>query len=214
MLPSLAIDLDGVIVSFFEEVLKDYNALPEVKSGTVAPLSIDQIDYDFELLGEETVARLRAIFNAPGFFLKVKPLPNALNLMLKFKDMGFPSIICTAPARDQQNRINGRTAHEKYDWVQQHLPPWGNDVMITKDKFYAGTDMLIDDYPPNITLWCKSNPDGIGYLIDQPWNKNFKHYPPNCVRGHLEGVLSFVDKFWCEERGVFAYRLEELQAWR
>jgi len=214
MLPSLAIDLDGVIVNFFEEVIKDYNNLPEVKNGTVAPLKMEQIDYDFELLGEETVTRLRTIFNTPGFFLEVKPLPNALNLMMKFKDMGFPGIICTAPARDQQNLINGKTAAEKYDWVQQHLPPWGNDVMITKDKFYAGTDMLIDDYPPNITLWCKANPNGIGYLIDQSWNKNFKHYPSNSVRGSLENVLSFVDKFWCEERGVFAYRLDELQAWR
>jgi len=214
MLPSLAIDLDGCVVDFFTEVIKDYNDLPDVKNGGVAPLKIEEIKYNFELLGESIVSRMRGVFNAPGFFLKVKPLPNALNLMMKFKDIGFPGIICTAPARDDDNRINGRSAAEKYDWVQQHLPPWGNDVMVTKEKFYVGTDMLIDDYPPNITLWCEANPNGIGYLIDQSWNKEFKHYPRNAVRGSLENVLAFIEKFWCEERGQFAYRLEELQAWR
>lgn len=214
MLPSLAIDLDGCVVNFFEELLKQYNALPVVKEGKLRSLQINEIDYDFELLGENIVTIFRDIFNAPGFFHMLPPLPNALNILAKFRDMGLPSIICTAPARNHQNLINGRSAAEKYDWVQEHLPAWGNDVMITKDKFYAGTDMLIDDYPPNITLWCKSNPDGIGYLIDQPWNKRFTHYPVNSVRGSLEGVIPFIEKFWCEERGIFVYRLDELKAWR
>lgn len=214
MLPSLAIDLDGVVVSFFEQVIIDYNELPEVREGKAAPLKIEQIDYDFELLGEDVVVRLKNIFNRKGFFLKLKPLPNALNIVTKFKDMGFPGIICTAPARDLQNKINGQSAAEKYDWVQEHLPPWGNDVMITKDKYFAGTDMLIDDYPPNITLWCRANPKGIGYLIDQSWNTRFTHYPVNAVRGTLENVIPFVNKFWCEERGMFVYRLDELKEWR
>jgi 5'(3')-deoxyribonucleotidase len=212
MLPSLAIDLDGVVVSFMDALLTDYNNLPEVQAKS-AQLKLEQVNYEFELMGEEIAARLRSIFNAPGFFLKLDPLPNALNLLTRFRDMGFPGIICTSPARDCNNLINGRTAWEKYDWVQRHLPVWGNDVMITRDKFYVGTDMLIDDYPPNIIQWCEYNPDGVGYLIDQPWNNKFTHYPINSIRGPLEGVLSFVDKFWCKQRKKFVYRLEELQLW-
>lgn len=212
--PSLAVDMDGVITSFFSEVIGDYNELPEVKDGSVRPLSIENIDYDFDLLGAEAVSRIRAIFNAPGFFLRLKPMPNALNLMMKFKDLGFPGVICTAPARDDNNLINGETAAEKFSWIQRFLPAWGNDVIVTKEKFYVGTDMLIDDYPPNITLWCEANPEGVGYLIDQPWNKDFKHYPINSVRNSLENVIPFVEKFWCEDRNKFVYRLDELKAWR
>lgn len=208
MKPSLAIDLDGVVVNFFDELLRIYNT--EVEEN----LSIDSIDYDFEILPVDVSNRMREIFNREGYFESLEALPNAINILNKFRDLGFPSIICTAPARDLNGLINGRSAAEKYNWVQKHLPAWGNDVMITKDKYYTNTNMLIDDFPPNISLWCAANPAGVGYLIDQPWNKRFSHYPPNAVRGPLERVISFVDKFWCEERRIFAYRLEELRSWR
>lgn len=214
MLPSLAIDLDGCVVDFFGELLAIHNSSPDVVAGNLRRFTIDEMDYDFDLLGQGIVDAFRNIFNTPGFFLAVKPLPNAVNVLNKFRDMGFPSIICTAPARDHQNKINGRTAWEKYDWVQQYLPAWGNDVMITKDKFYASTKMLIDDYPPNITQWCAAHPDGVGYLVAQPWNVRFTHFPTNAVRGSLEQVIPFVEKFWCEDRNKFVYRLDELKAWR
>jgi len=214
MLPSLAIDLDGVVADFNTAMLGDYNALPEVQAGTVPGLLMSQLNYNFEQLDPAIFTRLRTIFNTPGFFLKLKPLPNAIEILTRFRDNGFPSIICTAPTRDHNNLINGKSADEKFSWVQQHLPLCGNDIMVTKDKFYTGTDMLIDDYPPNITLWCEQNPNGVGYLVDQSWNQGIKHYPINCARGSLAQVLTFIDDFWCETRGIFAYRLDELEAWR
>jgi len=208
MLPKLGLDLDGVIVNFNDQLVEDYNKryLPVITA--------DSIDYDFELLGDLIFTRFKIVFNEPGFFKKLKPLPNAITIATKLLDMGIPTVICTAPARNNEGLINGLSAAEKFDWVQEHLPFWGNEIIITKDKHYVDVDMLIDDYPPNITLWCQKHPNGIGFLVDQSWNRRFSHFPNNSVRGSLEKVIPFIQKFWCEERGVFAYRLDELHEWR
>lgn len=208
--PKIALDLDGVVVNFHQKLVDVYNERFPPEKGE-KKLTTKAIDCDLESLGTDVSRRLIQIFNEDGYILNLEPLPDSIHIVSQFQDLNYDVTICTAPARDLNGIINPTSAAEKFHWIREHLPFWANKVIVTKHKEIVGTDMLIDDYAFNIINWCKENPNGIGYLIDQPWNKKFRHYPSNAVRGTLAGVSTFIDKFWCRERGQFAYRLEELQ---
>ena len=206
-LPRIALDLDGVIADFFQKLLEEYNKRYQQK------LSVSDIDCELENLGPDVVKKLIEIFNEPQFFLNLEPLPNAINTVSRYPDLGYQTTICTAPARIN-GLINGRTAAEKFDWIRKYLPFWANDVIITKHKKLVDVDIIIDDAPPNILSWCGEHPKGIGYLVDQPWNKKWTRFPLNAVCGKLEDVTTFINEFWCQDRGCFIYRLDELKPWK
>lgn len=206
-LPKVALDLDGVIINFHQRLIDVFNErYPDQK------LTVEHINCEIESLGPDLAPKLLEIFNEKGWFLKLKPLPNAITIASSFVDLGYDITVCTAPARDRDGKINPSSASEKYTWMNTWLPMWANNMIITKHKEVVGTDMLIDDTGFNIVNWCGENPNGIGFLIDQPWNRNFTKYPTNSVRGNLEDIPAFVDKFWCRKRSRFIYRLEELKA--
>jgi len=205
-LPKILLDLDGVVVNFHQKLIDVYNQrYPESKK-----LTVNDIDCEIETLGPDLAHKLIGIFNEKDWFIDLEPLSNSIRTVLSFADLGYDVTVCTAPARDLDGIINPGCASEKYIWMQKYLPLWANNMIITKHKEVVRTDIIIDDTGYNIINWCRENPDGVGYLIDQPWNKRFNNYPTNSTRGTLEGVTTFIDKFWCRKRGKFIYRLDEL----
>jgi len=206
--PKIALDLDGVVVDFHQKLLNVYNK----RYGK--NVTVNDINCDLESLGPEITKKIISIFNEPGWFLELKPLPNAISIISKYIDFGYRVTICTAPARDLKGIINPISASEKFTWVRENLPFWANNIIITKYKEFVHTDAIIDDYSPNIVNWCQEHPEGIGFLVDQPWNKYFKQYPINSVRGKLEDVTTIINKHWCHVRGRFVFRLEELEEWQ
>ena len=204
--PKIALDLDGVVVNFHQTLIDLYNERFN------ASITTDEIDGDLESLGTELARNLISIFNEDGYILNLEPLPDAIHIVSQFPDLGYKVTICTAPARNLDGIINPTSAAEKFSWIRKWLPFWANDVIITKHKELVATDILIDDWAYNIANWCKENPEGIGYLVDQPWNQKQRPYPANAVRGKLSEVSTFIDKYWCQERGKFIYRLDELKA--
>lgn len=206
--PKLILDIDGVIASFHSPLILEYN------KRYLGNLNINDIDCELETLGPELYTKLVGIFNEPNWFLNLEPLPNAINTASSFIDLNYSVTICTAPARDLTGFTNPGSAAEKYVWIRKWLPFWANNVIITKSKELVFGDMLIDDTGHNIVNWCREHPNGIGFLLDQPWNKNFTQYPSNSVRGNLEDVSTIIRKFWCSERTRLVFRLDELLAWR
>jgi len=204
-LPKVGLDLDGAVVNFHQSVIDEFNSRHPGYN-----LKVNTLSCEIETLDPELVPKLLCIFNEKGWFLGLKPLPNAISIVSSFVDLGYDVTVCTAPAR-ADGKINPYSASEKITWMHQWLPFWANNMIITKHKEIVGVDILIDDTGYNIINWCRENPDGIGYLVDQPWNQTFTKYPTNSVRGDLKGVPSFIDKFWCRKRGRFIYRLEELK---
>jgi 5'-nucleotidase len=207
--PSIALDLDGVIADFHYVLADEYNR----RFSPSVLLTVADFDSGLESLGQPIYPRLIDIFNEPGFFDKLGLLPNSLEVASQFMDQGYEVRICTAPARDIKGVINGQSSAEKFDWVQKNMPYWGNDLIVTKHKNSVRADLLIDDYPPNIVNWCESNPEGIGYLVEQPWNKYFHHFPKNSVKNDLTNVIKLVDNLWCSDREKFVYRYDELSHW-
>lgn len=210
LLPSIAVDLDGVVADFYKLLIQVYN------SRHSPSLRLEQItDYDFSVIfSEDVVDKIVPIFNEPKFFERLNPMPRAIEVLSDLRSAGYKIIICTAPARGRTGLINGLSAFEKLEWVAKHLPSHANDVIITMLKQFVQTDMLVDDYPFNIVEWCKMNPKGVGYLVDQVWNRSTTtSLPKNAVRGSLLNLHNFVDSFWCPERGVFGYTTAQLKKW-
>jgi 5'(3')-deoxyribonucleotidase len=176
-------------------------------------LSIKDIDCELEKLPPDVYREVISIFNESGWFLNLEPLPDAIQLVSRFVDLEYEITICTAPARDLNGMINGKSAEEKYTWLKQKLPFWANNAIITKYKEIIGVDLLIDDTGYNIINWCRRHQDGVGYLVDQPWNQNFTDLPTNAVRSSLKNVSNFIEKFWCKDRGIFVFRFNELLDW-
>lgn len=203
--PRLALDLDGVVVAFFQKLIAVYNERYN------ANLTLSDIDCELEKLGPEVAKRMIEIFNEPNWFRDLEPLPDAISTVSGYLDIGYQVQICTSPARDTQGLINGQSAAEKFTWVKKWLPFWTNDVIIAKHKACMDVDMLIDDTPYQIINWCKRHPKGVGFLIHQPWNHKWGQLPPNAVRGRLQDVANFINDFWCNEREGFYYRLDELK---
>jgi len=202
--PKIGLDLDGVIANFHQKLLEVYNQ----KYG--ANLTVQDIDCELEKLGPDIYHKVIEIFNEPNWFLNLEPLPDAIALVTKFLDLEYLVTIVTAPARDLHGWINPASAAEKYVWLQKNLPFWSTNAIITKHKEVVAVDILIDDTGHNIVNWCREHPSGVGYLVDQSWNRSFKGLPKNAVRGPLSKVADFIEKYWCKERGNFIFRYDEL----
>jgi len=208
ILPKIVLDLDGVVVGFFQKLVAMYN-----KRYSNDPLTLDDINCELEQLGPERAERLIGMFNEPGWFLDLEPLPGAINTISHYINGGYQIVICTAPARYTDGRINGTSAAEKFVWIQEHLPMLGNRITIAQHKEDVNGDLFLDDTPYQVINWCESNPGGIGVLIDQPWNKRWVNLPGNATRANLEDIGRIVADFWCSETGRFAYKVCDLRNW-
>ena len=208
-LPRIVLDLDGVVVAFFQKLITVYNErFPDDQ------LTLEDINCELEQLGPERASRLIDLFNEPGWFTNLRPLPGTINIVSHYASAGYPILICTAPARMANGHINGNSAAEKYEWIQKHLPAWGYQIVITRDKEHIDGDIFVDDTPSQIIKWCDTHPDGIGVLVDQPWNSRWIDLPKNALRADLQDVGAIMSHFWCKETERFAYRAHELRNWK
>jgi len=207
--PRIILDLDGVIVDFYQRLILAYNERYPDDS-----LVVEDINCELEQLGPERADRLINIFNEPGWFKNLRPLPGTINIVSHYASAGYDIVICTAPARLSEGLINGNSAAEKFDWIQRHLPGWGNKVIITKNKEHVSGDIFVDDTPYQIINWCEAHPNGIGVLVDQPWNSRWIDLPRNALRADLQDVGAIISHFWCKEAEKVAYRAHELRSWK
>lgn len=208
-LPRIVLDLDGVVVDFFQKLITVYN-----KRFPDDELTLEDINCELEQLGPERASRLIDLFNEPGWFTNLRPLPGAINIVSHYASAGYSILICTAPARTANDHINGNSAAEKFEWIQKHLPAWGHQIVITRNKEHIDGDIFVDDTPSQIIKWCNTHPDGIGVLVDQPWNSCWIDLPKNAIRADLQDVGGIMAHFWCKETERFAYRVHELRNWK
>lgn len=207
-LPKVGMDLDGVVVDFFYPLIEKYNE--EHRDS----LTVFDIKCELETLGPDKTKKLIKIFNRPGYLKELKPLPGAIDIVKDLLSEEYDITICTAPARDLNGIVNGESAAEKVIWLKKWLPELVNKLIITQHKAMITVDILIDDFTHNIINWCDAHPEGIGFLVHQPWNLEFKSLPVNAVRSSLERLSQFLSTFWCKDREKFIYRYDELAIWK
>jgi len=207
-LPKIILDLDGVVVGFFQKLIQTYNQrFPDDQ------ITLSDINCELEQLGPNRAERLISMFNEPGWFVDLEPLPGAINTITHYVNAGYSVEICTAPARHPDGKINGASAAEKFTWIQKHLPILGNRIHISQHKGSIRGDLFIDDTPYQVINWCKANSDGIGLLVDQPWNNRWVELPRNATRANLRDIGKIVADFWCSETGRFSYKASDLRRW-
>lgn len=170
----IAFDLDGVLADFFKSLWKQYGdkygiyyddiimTKPDLHS--VFPAVVAELMYD--------------IFNAPGFYANLEPYPGAIEVLNMLHNTGHKVYFCTSPSnRDipgtNLRAINPHSASGKIDWINKYVPHLGRNVTITKDKWRFKADVLVEDTPEKLAPWCEAHPNGLGILIDRPWNRYF-----------------------------------------
>ena len=154
--PEVYIDMDGVLVDFFDAWAK--------LMGEKSFRDIKDIDKG-----------LQAIRDADDFWLKLKPTPNAGKLLALVRELKGSYTILSSPLADDP-----RSEPHKRMWVEKNLkqfPP--KKVIITGDKAkYAqqsdGTpNILIDDFGQNIAKWEAAGGIGVKHK-DHKFERTFK----------------------------------------
>ena len=155
--PEVYIDMDGVLVDFF-------NAWANLM-GEKSFRDIKDVDKG-----------LQAIRDEDDFWLKLKPTPNAGKLLALVRELKGSYTILSSPLADDP-----RSEPHKRMWVEKNLkqfPP--KKVIITGNKAkYAqqsdGTpNILIDDFGQNIDKWNAAGGIGVKHK-DHKFERTFKN---------------------------------------
>ena len=142
--------MDGVLADMFGEVARREGASHWRKARKIK----DRIDQ----VAQET-----------GFFLDLKPLPNAARLVRGvIKTAGDYSILSSPMMSNVE-----QSTREKTQWLEHYLtnfPPQSVLFDHNKEKFARQSDgtpnILIDDWAANIQLWTANGGIGILYTDD------------------------------------------------
>lgn len=162
--PIVYIDMDGVLADMWGEVARHHG-----------------VDHWRKARKKQKIDK---IAKKPGFFLHLKPLPNAGRLIHNVLKMADSYSILSSPLLSTVEQ----STREKAEWLENNLkknPP--RSVLFDHEKFkFArqadGTpNILIDDLDTNIWLWEANG--GIGILYkDADCNKALKQ-----LQGALQG---------------------------
>ena len=169
--PIVYVDLDGTLADIFGEVARREGA-PHWRKARKVKDKVDQVAQE------------------PGFFAKLKPLPNAGRLIRGIVKLAGRFSILSSPLMSEVER----SSEEKASWITRYLRKYPVQSMIfdhQKEKYARQADgtpnVLIDDWETNIRLWEANG--GIGILYnDKDVGKALQklHYA-------LEGLLPVED---------------------
>ncbi|KAK7805321.1 hypothetical protein U0070_027160 [Myodes glareolus] len=137
------VDMDGVLADFESGLLQGFrHRFPgephvplEQRRGFLA-------SEQYRALRPDLAEKLASVYEAPGFFLNLEPIPGAVDALREMNDMQDTEVfICTSPLRKYDHCVG-----EKYRWVEQNLgPQFVERIILTRDKTVVMGDLLIDD---------------------------------------------------------------------
>ena len=157
----IACDIDGVLNNLMGVVIDVYND----RYGTDYTLN-DITTYNIDNCLEPSVAKqIKAIFNEPNIWDKVKPIAASQDALQKLINKGHQVYLVTDHNPD--------TYGEKVAWVQRFYPfieP--SKIICIKDKWLLRADIMIEDCLQ--TLLTKPYYHRI--LVDHPWNRKVFDY--------------------------------------
>ncbi|XP_055431074.1 5'(3')-deoxyribonucleotidase, cytosolic type isoform X2 [Bubalus kerabau] len=138
------VDMDGVLADFEAGLLRGF--LQRFPGEPHVPLEERRgffANEQYRALRPDLADKVTSVYEAPGFFLDLEPIPGALEAMREMNDMQDSTqvFICTSPLMKYDHCVQ-----EKYRWVEKHLgPQFVERIILTRDKTVISGDLLIDD---------------------------------------------------------------------
>jgi 5'(3')-deoxyribonucleotidase len=188
---TIAADSDGCLADLVHKMLQICNQ----EHGT-AFTHEDITDFNFKTCIPQYADYFFSLFERPGFFRDLPLLPDAQAVIRQLIADGHFVEIATAPPSTKRNGvkiISPEAAFDKVLWFADHFPEIENRVTLTTCKHLLKVDLLIDDHHTNIERFCAHHPEGLGFLVNQPWNRNLL-LPSNAKRGELRDLPKTVEK--------------------
>ncbi|XP_007445067.1 5'(3')-deoxyribonucleotidase, cytosolic type [Python bivittatus] len=167
------VDMDGVLSDFEGGLLRgfvaSYPGEPHVELAQRKGFSaLDQ----YRSLREDLGEKIASVYESPGFFLSLQPIPGATEAMHEMIQMPNTEVfICTSPIRKYEYCVA-----EKYRWVAKHLgPQFVERLILTRDKTVVSADLLFDD--KDTIKGVEPNPSWEHILFSCCHNKHLKLQP-------------------------------------
>lgn len=168
--------------------LADYNAEYNDNLKIEDLLSWDTHEYAKER--EE----IYSILQRPGFFRDLKPLPGAIQGLIKLIAAGHEIVIVSAGMYP----IN---LGEKFEWCREHLYFINKkNIVFAHNKHYIPADAIIDDGPHIAEAYRKAHPEAKVIGIEYPYNVSAKEHYTLLVPSYKdtksawEQIVSFLGK--------------------
>lgn len=177
-------DVDQVLNNLTEATLEVFNE----RYGTSYTLK-DMTAFNLEnYLEPEEAANMRAIFNSPEIWNRVKPLPGAQNGLKKLMSRHDVYLV-TNNCPD--------TYGQKVAWIKRYFPfVETNKIVCMADKWMMKCHLMIEDCYE--TLIAKPYYDRL--LLDYPWNQSTKDFVYDIHRcSDWTEILDVVNKLNDEE---------------
>lgn len=197
--PFVAIDMDGVLAKFTELLIRVFNARYATAYGRIGPIE-DWKVYKIEDAFPPAVAELLyGIFREPGYFASLDSHEDAHGAVAELLEFADVEVCSMPPFREILGRkvVDAHSAADKIGWLVRLFPELAADVTLTNKKDRVRADSLIDDSGENIIKWCAEHPNGVGYLVERPWNESTP-LPTNAIRGSLKDAPALLKKRLCQ----------------
>ena len=163
------IDLDGTVADYDRAMIEGLLNLQ-----SPGDVDVRTINLHDDKLPEYLEKRMQLIKSQPGWWLNLKECKLGMDILYDLIQLGFTPHVCTKGPWKTSSAWT-----EKLDWCRKHLPPQCQ-VTVTMDKGLIYGKVLVDDYPKYMDAWLKHRPRGLGVLIDNHHNRDFKH--PQVIR--------------------------------
>ncbi|KAM5151041.1 5'(3')-deoxyribonucleotidase, cytosolic type isoform 3-T3 [Callospermophilus lateralis] len=137
------VDMDGVLADFEAGLLRGF--LRRFPGEPHVPLEQRRgflASEQYRALRPDLADKVASVYEAPGFFLDLEPIPGALEALREMNAMPDTEVfICSSPLLKFDHCVG-----EKYRWVERHLgPQFVERIILTRDKTVVLGDLLIDD---------------------------------------------------------------------
>ncbi|XP_062976334.1 5'(3')-deoxyribonucleotidase, cytosolic type [Elgaria multicarinata webbii] len=168
------VDMDGVLADFEGGMLRGFLAAypgePHIELAQRRGFSAKE---QYRCLREDLGMKLASVYESPGFFLGLDPIPGAIEAMQEMIQMPNTDVfICTSPLQKYEYCVP-----EKYSWIAKHLgPKFVERLILTRDKTVVSADLLFDD--KDVVKGVEPNPSWEHILFSCCHNQHLKLQPP------------------------------------
>ncbi len=172
------IDMDGVLVDSTDTWLAEYRA---ISGDSLYPNQLKT--YNFDQYAKHPKLVWKAL-SSGNVFRKSWPCRDAISGFQHFCDL-FDVYVVTYVHESVPDGAQAKT-----EWLAHHCPDFpSQDIIFTKHKHMVRGDYLIGENTTNLDKWLEAHPNGKGFLIDQPYNKNWSHIRCKRVNTVLDALM-------------------------